>query len=118
MASFLNDTSVKTARIEILSMEIERWMKPTVVEYAHALASGTRVHIFTLLGENGMCVTDIASATGLATSTVCFHVAELERVGLVERKRKGRTSIYRWSDIRLSFQVERVTSAPTASPAP
>ena len=103
----------------LASIEIDLEMKPpTIIDYAHALASGTRVYIFGLLGETGMSITDIASSTGLVPSTVSFHLPELSRVGLVSKRRKGRHVLYRWSSMRLSLKVEQVqptTTAPTTS---
>ena len=65
------------------------------------------------LHQDGLSVSEIASRTGLSTSTTCFHLGQLARVGLVESKRKGRSTIYRWSDTRLSMQIEKVT--PTSA---
>jgi DNA-binding transcriptional ArsR family regulator len=70
------------------------------------------VHILHLVGATGMSTTDIASSTGLATSTVSFHLGELARVGLVTKRRKGRCILYRWSDTRLSLRVEKVQPTP------
>jgi len=108
MAPLLVHAAVNGLPFEIPSMEIEREMKHSIVTYAHALSSDTRVSILRMLGPDGLSVTDIASGTGLVSSTVCFHLAELARVGLVTKRRRGRFILYRWSDTRLSLKVERV----------
>jgi predicted transcriptional regulator len=88
-------------------------MKPSVLTYSRALACESRLFLLQAMGETGMSVTALASSTGISTSTTCFHLAELVRVGLVVRKRKGRCSIYRWSDTRLSFHVEQAPLPPS-----
>jgi DNA-binding transcriptional ArsR family regulator len=116
MVPLFTGSSKNRPSFNTASIEIEKYMKqPNIVTYAHALCSDTRVHILHLVGTTGMSTTDIASSTGLATSTVSFHLGELARVGLVTKRRKGRNVLYRWSDTRLSLQIEQVQPAPQPS---
>lgn len=87
-------------------------MQASILDLAHALCSPTRLYVLQSIGDTGMSVTDIASTTGIATSTACHHLAELVRVGLVLKKRKGRTTIYRWSEMRVSIQIEHAPPSP------
>jgi DNA-binding transcriptional ArsR family regulator len=92
-------------------------MKHSILTYAHALSSPTRLHLLQSVGNDGLSVTEAAHLTGLSTSTTSFHLGVLLDAGLVSRKRKGRCSIYRWSDTRLSMQVEKV-QPPSSSATP
>jgi DNA-binding transcriptional ArsR family regulator len=113
MVPLLAGCSANRPPFNMASMEIEKVMKPpNIVAYAHALSSDTRVLILRMLGPDGLSVTDIASSTGLVSSTVCFHLGELARVGLVTKRRMGRNVLYRWSDMRLSLRVEKVQPTP------
>jgi len=94
-------------------------MKPTLVTYAHALSSPTRLYLLQSVGPTGLSVTEAAHGAGVSTSTASFHLRVLLDAGLVERKPRGRRVLYRWSDTRLSMQIEKVTptSAPTTRTA-
>jgi protein-tyrosine-phosphatase/DNA-binding transcriptional ArsR family regulator len=73
-------------------MEIEA----AVVIFA-ALAQGSRLAILRLLverGPTGMLAGAIAERLGLPASTTSFHLAALERAGLVQSVRRGRQMIY------------------------
>ena len=62
-----------------------------------ALAHENRLTIFRALmrtGEAGMAAGDIALAAGLAPSNVSFHVAQMERAGLLRSWRVRRNIFY------------------------
>ncbi len=70
----------------------------TAVDALGALAQSNRLTLFRLLvqcGENGMAAGDIAERLGLPNSSLSFHLAHLERSGLINRTRDGRSLIYR-----------------------
>jgi DNA-binding transcriptional ArsR family regulator len=93
--------------------------KLSVLSIAHALASPARLHVLQLVGEGGMSVTDLSASTGLASSTISFHLRELLMLGLVTKRRRGRTVVYRWSPMRLSFHITTAAPAtPTAGAPP
>jgi ArsR family transcriptional regulator len=58
-----------------------------------ALAHSHRLVVFRLLvraGPTGMSAGALATAAGIAASTLTFHLKELERAGLIETRREGR----------------------------
>lgn len=62
-----------------------------------ALAQETRLDLLRLLiaaGPTGRPAGEIASALGLPASTASFHLAALERAGLVQATRQGRQIVY------------------------
>jgi ArsR family transcriptional regulator, arsenate/arsenite/antimonite-responsive transcriptional repressor len=62
-----------------------------------ALAQEHRLALFRLLvqaGGEGMAAGDIAEALGVPNSSLSFHLAQLERAGLIRRQRRGRSLIY------------------------
>ena len=62
-----------------------------------ALAQETRLELLRLLfaqGAAGMPAGDIASALGVPPSTLSFHLAAMEREGLLQATRHGRRMIY------------------------
>lgn len=62
-----------------------------------ALSQETRLSIVRLLvqaGQSGLPAGDIAEAVHAAASTVSFHMKELERAGLVQSRREGRSIFY------------------------
>jgi DNA-binding transcriptional ArsR family regulator len=81
---------------------------------ARAVACPTRFDLLRLLGEDGMSVTNVASAMGLAPSTVSHHLSALVRAGLAVRAVRGREAIYRWSPNR--WQLVRTTSPAMPRP--
>lgn len=63
-----------------------------------ALAQEHRLALFRLLvqaGEDGMPAGAIAEALGLPNSSLSFHLAHLNRAGLIRQERQGRSLIYR-----------------------
>ncbi len=62
-----------------------------------ALAQEHRLAAFRLLvqaGPSGMAAGAIASAMAIPASSLSFHLAHMERAGLVTRDRNGRSLIY------------------------
>ncbi|MGP1281896.1 MAG: ArsR/SmtB family transcription factor [Parasphingopyxis sp.] len=68
------------------------------VDALGALAQTHRLALFRLLvqrGEPGMAAGEIADRLAMPASSLSFHLAHLERSGLVSRTRDGRSLIYR-----------------------
>jgi len=63
-----------------------------------ALAQEHRLALFRLLvqaGEGGMAAGAIAEALGIPNSSLSFHLAHLNRAGLIRQERQSRSLIYR-----------------------
>src|SRR3954447_5468442 len=63
-----------------------------------ALAQEHRLALFRLLvqaGEGGMAAGAIAEALGIPNSSLSFHLAYLNRAGLIGKERRSRSLIYR-----------------------
>ena len=68
------------------------------IEALGALAQEHRLALFRLLvqaGERGMAAGAIANALGLPNSSLSFHLAQLNRAGLILQERQHRSLIYR-----------------------
>ena len=68
-----------------------------IVNALSALAQEHRLALFRLLvqaGTQGMAAGSIADALGLPNSSLSFHLAHLNRAGLIEQRRDGRSLIY------------------------
>ena len=62
-----------------------------------ALAHETRLAVFRLLvtaGPNGLAAGEIADRIGVVSSTLSFHLKELDRAGLLRSWRKQRQIFY------------------------
>lgn len=62
-----------------------------------ALAQEHRLALFRLLvqaGESGMSAGALADALCVPNSSLSFHLAHLNRAGLIEQRREGRSLIY------------------------
>ena len=69
----------------------------TVVTALGALAQEHRLAVFRLLvqaGDQGMPAGAIAEALGVPNSSLSFHLAQLNRAGLVKQERQSRSLIY------------------------
>ena len=67
------------------------------VEALGALAQEHRLALFRLLvqaGRGGMAAGQIADALGVPNSSLSFHLAQLQKAGLIAQKREGRSLIY------------------------
>lgn len=70
----------------------------TAVAALSALAQEHRLALFRLLvqaGEDGMAAGAIAETLGLPNSSLSFHLAHLNRAGLIRQERQGRSLLYR-----------------------
>jgi ArsR family transcriptional regulator, arsenate/arsenite/antimonite-responsive transcriptional repressor len=68
------------------------------IEALGALAQEHRLALFRLLvqaGERGMAAGAIADALGVPNSSLSFHLAQLNRAGLIRQERQHRSLIYR-----------------------
>jgi DNA-binding transcriptional ArsR family regulator len=62
-----------------------------------ALAQEHRLGLFRLLvqaGPGGLAAGAIAEALGVPNSSLSFHLAQLNRAGLIRQERRGRSLIY------------------------
>ena len=69
----------------------------TAVTALAALAHHSRLAIFRLLvqaGSAGMAAGQISTATGIAPSSLSFHLKELSRADLLSARQEGRFVIY------------------------
>jgi DNA-binding transcriptional ArsR family regulator len=67
------------------------------VEALGALAQEHRLALFRLLvqtGEKGMSAGALAEALSVPNSSLSFHLAHLNRAGLIDQRREGRSLIY------------------------
>lgn len=67
------------------------------VEALSALAQEHRLQLFRLLvqaGADGMAAGELARAIDIPNSSLSFHLAHLNRAGLIEQRRAGRSLIY------------------------
>lgn len=66
-----------------------------VLQVAKALADESRLRVLVALGGGELCLCQVVDLLGLAPSTVSRHVKELQRSGLVERRKQGRWHYFR-----------------------
>ena len=62
-----------------------------------SLAQEHRLALFRLLvqaGPDGMAAGALAEALGIPNSSLSFHLAHLNRAGLIDQRREGRSLIY------------------------
>lgn len=81
--------------IEILEMFMESHQ---AVAALASLAQEHRLSIFRLLvraGKDGLAAGAIAGELGVPPSSLSFHLAHLNRAGLIGQERQSRTLIYR-----------------------
>ncbi len=65
-----------------------------LVDVFQALGEETRIKILSMLGSKEMCVDELIQRLELSQSAVSHHVKVLKNAGLVERRRKGKWTIY------------------------
>lgn len=68
-----------------------------VIDALSALAQEHRLALFRLLvqaGERGLAAGTIAEVVGVPASSLSFHLALMERAGIIIRTRVGRSLIY------------------------
>lgn len=69
----------------------------SAVEAVSALAHAHRMETFRILvreGPSGLPAGEIGTLLGISPSALSFHLAHLERAGLVQSWREGRNSFY------------------------
>lgn len=69
----------------------------TIVKALAALAQESRLAVFRALvqaGPEGMAAGVIGEATGIAPSSLSFHLKELANAGLIDSRQEGRFIIY------------------------
>jgi ArsR family transcriptional regulator len=69
----------------------------SVVKALAALAQESRLAVFRILvqaGPEGMAAGRIGEATGVAPSSLSFHLKELSNAGLIESRQESRFVIY------------------------
>jgi ArsR family transcriptional regulator, arsenate/arsenite/antimonite-responsive transcriptional repressor len=74
-----------------------------------ALSQPTRLQMLRMLvveGPAGLAAGDIAAKAGVSSSGASFHLAHLERAGLISSRREARSIIYRANLGGLSGLVE------------
>jgi ArsR family transcriptional regulator, arsenate/arsenite/antimonite-responsive transcriptional repressor len=74
-----------------------------------ALAQETRLQMVRTLvvaGPDGLAAGSVGEAVGASSSSTSFHLADLERAGLVKSRREARSIIYRANYDGLSKLVE------------
>jgi DNA-binding transcriptional ArsR family regulator len=70
---------------------------PQAIDALGALAQEHRLALFRLLvqaGEQGMAAGALAEALSIPNSSLSFHLAHLNRAGLADQRREGRSLIY------------------------
>lgn len=81
-----------------MSDETDTRRERQAIDALGALAQSNRLALFRLLvqhGESGLTAGQIADRLGVPNSSLSFHLAHLERSGLISRTRDGRSLIYR-----------------------
>lgn len=74
-----------------------------------ALSQATRLQMVRALvvaGEGGLAAGAVSEAVGASSSSASFHLAHLERAGLVQSRREARSIIYSANFAGLSGLVE------------
>jgi ArsR family transcriptional regulator, arsenate/arsenite/antimonite-responsive transcriptional repressor len=85
--------------------------KPIISALA-ALAHEHRLAIYRLLvqtGPEGMAAGEISEAMGIAPSSLSFHLALLNRAGLIAQRRESRSLIYSADFARMNALVGFLT---------
>ena len=77
--------------------------KVNPVEFARALADGTRQKIMALCCCEWRSVTELTESLQVAQPTVSHHLAILRDAGLVEMRRDGKQTFYTLNQERVAF---------------
>ena len=64
-----------------------------------ALASGPRLQILECLRRGPVRCREILDVVGLSQPTVSYHLAKLERAGILVKERKGTRNCYRIDEV-------------------
>jgi len=94
------------------------------IEALGALAQEHRLALFRLLvqaGPQGMAAGELADNLGVPNSSLSFHLAHLNRAGLIDQRRKGRSLIYTANydamNALVGFLTENCCGGTDCSPA-
>lgn len=89
-----------------------------------ALAHEHRLAIYRLLvqaGPDGMAAGEIAASMGMPASSLSFHLAHLNRAGLIAQRRESRSLIYSADFARMNalvgFLTENCCGGRSCAPA-
>jgi len=102
---------------------------PNAIDALGALAQEHRLALFRLLvqaGQQGMSAGSLADALSVPNSSLSFHLAHLNRAGLIGQRRDGRSLIYTANynamNELVGYLMENccggVDCSPAASPKP
>ena len=99
-------------------------LAPQAIAALSALAQEHRLALFRLLvqaGEDGMAAGAIAERLGIPNSSLSFHLAGLNRAGLIRQERHSRSLIYRADYGRMneliSYLLENCCAGADCAPA-
>jgi ArsR family transcriptional regulator len=73
----------------------DRQRRARWAEVFASLASEPRLHIVELLSENAVQCQEILGRIDLSQPAVSYHLAKLERAGVLEKERQGTRNCYR-----------------------
>lgn len=97
-------------------------INPAVISVmATAMAHPSRAAMLAALADaETLSSRDLADAAGISASTASFHLATLERSGLMTVQRRGRTTFYRLADagVRALDALTALGPGPAPSPVP
>ncbi|MFN0066048.1 MAG: metalloregulator ArsR/SmtB family transcription factor [Limisphaerales bacterium] len=66
------------------------------LKHLRAVADPTRLRLLALLAEDELSVAELCDITQLAQSRISTHLGQLAEAGLVEARRDGKRTFYRW----------------------
>lgn len=78
-------------------------LREDVVRLFRSLSNPTRFRILSLLRHGELCVDDIALILGIHQPRASFHLAHLQRSGLVEPRGRRRQNLYRLAPASSEF---------------
>lgn len=88
------DASLTNREVENLSL------------FFKAFADQSRLQILMALGNQEMCVCDIAAFLGISESAVSHQLRYLRTMGLVRKRREGTVLYYRLSDTHVNELID------------
>ena len=92
---------IEKARKEALAAEVSE----DLCQIFKALADPTRLNILIALGQEEMCVCDLAALLGVSESAVSHQLRHLRTLRLVRNRRDGKILYYRLADEHVSELV-------------
>jgi len=90
----------------------DRQRRARWAEIFGSLASEPRLHIVELVADEAVQCQEILGQLELSQPAVSYHLAKLERAGIVHKERQGTRNCYRlreelWSLVRILMKEER-----------